>query len=860
MNTTQFDQFDSHPSKKIYSLRREKRLAEARSLAESLIQKGMDDDGVIKAYAWTLIDLAKNKKDEGDIEEANNIIARLDELDIDPEEDDFSETIVRSINRIRVSIDPHFETIQQAKELSKNGSNDHALQLLTELYNSGKLSENFHEDLGWAIYRYLKEHLSELNSIQVRTLLRDYMALKNERPSMLHSQFLNFALNYSKIDSNFKFVNFLQMWRADNIRMEDFEDSSDSDGKRIPSLMSRIARVVVTYPKEDIKKFANLLPYGKEKFNNMMQEHFFWNLYHISEQGKLPELWNTFDLYLNLFADSAASQWNSKILSLAERVMKENDAIRFFSFFKQWNPNKLRDEDWNEEIGSNGEKYQPIAIKSIKKATDALKSQTNKKSIDVQWLIDIYEVAITKYPDNEWLIRSKALLHTWCGQLDLSKQIYERLVLTKGDKYYIWHEYSDCYQDNETKIALLCKAISLEKNEDFIGKIRLDLASCLTQVKMLENALYELNKYKEHYENKGWHLDSKFEELKSKCSGVVPVADNTKLYSDKTALAEQIAYAKIPFTEMVIVDMWKHDNGKDMISFVDGKDIYFSMDVKKFPILKKAHIGQVWSFKLFKEELATSNQAFPPLENGKTILFTPLAITTSDLDDWASLPIDYGYIQYINTEKKVYHIYSTASVFFPIPYEKIDLQVGDFVRFRKYKKSIKGQEKEYGRKIEKSEESVVLNLFKTRIVAVDDVNMAKQLFHFVLGPKLLDGILHFNQTDLRPAIGDCIKIYFYVRRIDDKKNVGHSKKVIEVIKAELADEINSSLVKEVEGELKIKYRNGIGGGEPVFAFVGDYYVHHSILKKYNIDSDCHVKAKVVYTGDNKWKVYEISHV
>ena len=143
---------------------------------------------------------------------------------------------------------------------------------------------------------------------------------------------------------------------------------------------------------------------------------------------------------------------------------------------------------------------------------------------------------------------------------------------------------------------------------------------------------------------------------------------------------------------------------------------------------------------------------------------------------------------------------------------------------------------------------------------MDDVNTQKQLFHFVLGPKKISGILHFDQTELRPSVGDCLVIHYYVREIDDKKNPGRQKKVVEVIKAEATDEVNSELVKTISGFLELKYRGGMDWGTPDFAFIGDYYVHKSLLDKYKIHSDCHVDAKVVLTGDDKWRVYEIFNI
>ena len=84
------------------------------------------------------------------------------------------------------------------------------------------------------------------------------MNLKNERPSMLHSMILNFALNYSKTHSDFKFYNFFLLWNPKNLRYEDLHDGRNQNGENIPSLISRICREFVNSNTElDIEEFLN---------------------------------------------------------------------------------------------------------------------------------------------------------------------------------------------------------------------------------------------------------------------------------------------------------------------------------------------------------------------------------------------------------------------------------------------------------------------------------------------------------------------------------------------------------------------------------------------------------------------------
>lgn len=863
------DDYQPRPSTRIYALRREGQIDEARQLAERFIREGEADYDVWKAYAWTLIDICKRCIDNGDITTARAFVDYLVDLskrEFEPEVsmDEFAETLVKKINSLSLSVNPYAAQIQEAKDLSQSGNNDRAWELLSQLSSGGNLPVVAHESYGWVIYKYLRDHYKTMTSEQVRGLLRDYMVLKNERPSALHSQILNFALNYSKEDANFKLLAFLKLWGPDNLRDDDYFDSMGKDGKMIPSLMSRIARAVVDYSSSDIQEFVGLLGDSQDTFIEMLKEQFFWKIYHSTEGNVSTSTWDLFDQYLDFYPEAPSSASHSKVLGLAERVMKDNNAYRFYGFFRKWNPDKLREEDWKEEKGENGETYKPLAVKSIKKAKEALSSLSGEQIGDLQWLIDLYGIAVSKFPDDDWNIRSKALLHLQAGQLDEAKTIYKDLCLKMGEKYYIWQEFADCWNDTDTKIALLCKAISLEKNEDFIGKIRLELAKQLISVGKLENATVELNLYKKHYAQMGWRISAEVNSLQAQCGAAGNTgSNNDALYAEYIPKAEDCAFADIPFTDVVLVDKWTNDEGKDLLAFTDGDSVDFVINKKRFPALRKAHKGQVWKMKLYKEEIVKTTPTtsrWLPTKKEVTVKYTPLIVKSSDLRDWGSLPIGYGYIQHVNTEKKVYHIYSTESTLVFEHYDQQVLKAGDFVTLRQYKKRVKEETKTFFCDIQKCSQEEALDKFKSRIVAVDDVNEAKQLFHFVLGPKLISGILHYDQTSLRPSVGDCIKIYYFVRKIDDKKNPGHQKKVVEVIKSESTDEVNGDIIKSISGYLELKYRDGYDYGEPDFAFVGDYYVHKSILRKYSINTDCHVKGRAIYTGDGKWKVFELEEV
>lgn len=510
-----------------------------------------------------------------------------------------------------------------------------------------------------------------------------------------------------------------------------------------------------------------------------------------------------------------------------------------------------------------------------------MKSQTSEQ--DLSWLIKPYETATKLFPEDDWLLREKALLHFRNNELDLAIKIYKQLVLELADKHYVWQEFSDCIvSDNSLKIGMLSKALSLEKNEDFLGDIHLDLAKALIEENLLENALVELETYKKHREIKGWKLSLVFDELHKKVSSVKQsLKDNRELYKKYIPFAENFAYADFNWTELVLIDKWKDDKGKERITFTDGKTIEFAIGKNRFEVLKQSELGQILKFKLHKQEIKKE------IENkfswlGKSVItdykYIPLITEKSERKYWEILEDTFAIVEYINKEKNIIHAITTENkeVFFP--QIKPELQIGDFVTAKSYIKKVKDRNRTELRQIQKIDKGSAISKFQTQLAMIDEVNEQKQLFHFIISPKL-QGIIKFTETNLRPSEGDFVKLSFATKTDKDRKLR------VKMLSIEPTEEVNSNLRKDITGLLEVKYKNGnyhdyefnedneiedsvfdengklIINNKPIpdFAFIGDYYVPKYLLEKHSITSDCRVNAIAIYTGD-KWKITKIEKI
>lgn len=846
--------------KEIYALRRNGELDEALKIAIPLCNQEPDDDN-FKALGWVLIDLCKISIANNNLNKAQNCYNTLLKLQFDYE-DEFVETIKKQINYLRPRIDIYYPQIQQIEELSKTGQEKLALDKIRLMISNNQLSEVNHETYGWIIYRYMKSVETIATSIEIRTLLRDYMNLKNERPSMLHSMMLNFALNYSKNHADFNFYNFFVLWNPQNLRYDDLHDGY-KDGKNIPSLISRICREFVSNNttidiENDLISKVNI---NRENLIDFFREQYFWQLFNAHKENRLSELWSLFTQYINTYSKYGKSKWHSEILKLADRFMKETESWRFLIFFEAWNPAFFMDADWKEEKGKEGETYKPLAVKALNKSFEVIKGNKVDNKIDYSWLIHTYTNAVSLFPSDEWLIREKALLHIKQKELDLATTIYKKLVLELGNKYYVWQEFAECFiNDNKLRIGMLSKAISLETNEDFLGEIHLKLAETLIAENHLESALFELTTYKNHRVQKGWRLTEHFESLfKNACHVDLKIKSNQLLFDKYIPLAEKFAYQDIDWLEVVLTDKWITDEKKERLSFTTDLDLEFSVGINKFSILKNAKIGEIFKVKCHKQEIQKeidNPNSWPRKKIITEHKVIPLLIERTEKENWSILPQKYGYIEYVNQDKKTLHVITNDSNAVFYQFDKDVFVKGSFIVFRQYTKKIKDENRYFIQNIQNCGNEIAISQFKSRIVVVSDINESKRLFHYVVGKKLLSGIVFFDDTNIRPSIGDFLKVYFCVKK--DKED----KKKRITLRIEVTEEQNLDIRKTFNGRLELKYKydwNDNGDGENAdFAFIGDYYVPKSVLSKFHITKDCNVTATAVYTGDgDKWKVFNI---
>ena len=223
-------------SKEVFALRKAGSLDEAYAMALEVIEAEPNDEWNIKAFAWCLYDLTKRSVSQNDYTTAKIYVQKLEALQIS----ELDEILLKSVEHAKVLASPEKRIILQAKEKSKQGNHQEALTLFRQAIQQFPNDIDLNTQFAWELQKEGKV-ICDTDKVDVqkaRQLLADYIKLKNEKPSQLHSLFLRFADKITDREE-FNLISFLKLWDLNNLREDDFEPFKKED-KVYPSIAEKI--------------------------------------------------------------------------------------------------------------------------------------------------------------------------------------------------------------------------------------------------------------------------------------------------------------------------------------------------------------------------------------------------------------------------------------------------------------------------------------------------------------------------------------------------------------------------------------------------------------------------------------------
>lgn len=224
-------------SKAVFAKRKEGNIIEAYNMAVELVTNTPYDEWNFKAYAYCLIDMIKESVSVEDFTSAKRYMETLNSIEIDKKD----EILYKSVQRTKELSDPEKKIISDAKALSKQGKHQEAIDAYRIALNKFPNDLDIHTSLAWELYKNGKDLFSveKIDVYLAKKVLAEYIKLRNERPSQLHSRFLWLADKLIGNDS-FNLVAFLKYWNLNNLTQEDYEPYKADNGKIYPSIAEKV--------------------------------------------------------------------------------------------------------------------------------------------------------------------------------------------------------------------------------------------------------------------------------------------------------------------------------------------------------------------------------------------------------------------------------------------------------------------------------------------------------------------------------------------------------------------------------------------------------------------------------------------
>lgn len=834
--------------KDITEMRKSGRLEEAYEMAQAL-READPGEWTDMALFWVLRDmvwqLLNTPTDEGRAQ-AQDLLTQMESLQRTMKDDkDLGKPAIMKLRRM---LSPHASDIAACSELAKTDPITAFDRASNIVGGEGKpLDPSLHEELGWIYYRYLRAKGDQLAPREGPAVLWKYLCLTNKRPSLLHSMMLGQAVTLRRLGQDFSFSGFLQHWDPRMLRREDLQPTRDGNGGTFPSLLSRVCDQLAQEGTPLIEELAEGAGCPPRNIADMQRKWWFWTLYNIKKEegwsGKFAQAAMTYAAH---YGHYEATHWHLEILSLVARDFDASRARFLLDFLRATAEVSMGESAWRPATGSDGKSYPPYAVTFAKACYEALKSlPPSQRDPDlITTLSRLYDEMESHRAGDEWTARHRAFLSLWSGDVEDASERFRKLLLVLGTNYYVWREAAESVSDPTIKIGLLLRALELQRDDKFVGPIKLDLAELLVGEGYAADARKYLREYVAFRQKEGMQVDARCLRLQQLAqSGEDGRPDRYDKKQAVTAAMEYV-YSDYPWEDFVVVSQYEV-KGKERVKLVSG-DRSFSVRPAQLGVGKKGvPLGTVVRCRCIAEE--ATDQA-----SDEGVRLRPLMMKVTDQPLWSLLPEEVGCIYRLNKEKRIASIVSPDGDDFVLFNAGREYKPGDCLTFRYFYEYVKGERraKLVSPTLSDSPESI-LEHFSEGIAVVDNVNPKKSLFHILLRSGMVrDRVIHYSETELRPEIGDSLKIRYAI--IQRGKRAGS----LIPVGMETTDEVDESLIMQYSGALSLKYMRSTD--TPDFAFVDDVYVPRYLLDDQDYADGDMVSGRAVYSDRGGFRAIELA--
>ena len=175
-------------------------------------------------------------------------------------------------------------------------------------------------------------------------------------------------------------------------------------------------------------------------------------------------------------------------------------------FFEWWNLENLTDDDYKPVEISKGRKIMSVAERAFIAKSKALLRLNDLGRIEV--FLPQMDTLMNKHPEMTYpgYFYGKLLLSLGSTPEDALKVIVP-FAKKKSTEFWVWQLLSDVFiHEQDKQLACLIRAVHCRTQENFLGKVRIKLATLYIQRNQLDLAKFQIDKVTQCYLPQGWHL------------------------------------------------------------------------------------------------------------------------------------------------------------------------------------------------------------------------------------------------------------------------------------------------------------------------------------------------------------------
>lgn len=367
-----------------------------------------------------------------------------------------------------------------------------------------------------------------------------------------------------------------------------------------------------------------------------------------SEENRGQEIRNLLADYSRLRHIERPGQLHSLVLYRAAQSAEKEKFPTFIKFFKWWDPQYLRKEDFERIDSQDGTKDYPGCVAHVIKGI-----YKTSKTIDdpelISWAADFVGAHYEKFPEEEWFpyYFGKLLLHSGSKEEARAKLI--PIVRRKRSDFWAWNCLADTYEDIDAdlQLACLCRALQCRTRDDsFRVKVHERLGFLLLEGQHYAEAKYEIAaalSIRRAPRDRAWSIPDRLVEAEQADWYMKPAMpkNNHALYDQHASAADAIILADLPESPAVVSGILPKAEDRPAFTFIaciTNKQIQeYRVKTKQYPALQGVNEGAPVLIRLDQE----SN---PP---------AIVSVRLREGHPWDIYPPRIGVVVQINREKSL---------------------------------------------------------------------------------------------------------------------------------------------------------------------------------------------------------------